>query len=200
MPRPLECTIDCIRVFKVFDFCLSEVQDQEFFPLATCPTNVAILTAQCSLSAITCTVLAEVQVTPTTRDVTVQVTAVKTVTVINTTTGLPCFTFAGPVTITRTFVLCAPADPRVTCDCRVESSTIECTLTAGPPPLNIPGLVVIAKFCITVECGAEVKLLVQSFGFCKPRPCEELPQEFACDPANLFPSQADCPPFVVVDP
>ncbi|NPV26432.1 MAG: hypothetical protein HPY81_03035 [Firmicutes bacterium] len=72
--------------------------------------------------------------------------------------------------------------------CELVAAKCECERLPGTPPQALCKI----KVCKIIEIKALVKLLVPTYGFCQPAPCQPTPQVgFICPPYPLFPPQLE---------
>lgn len=178
--------VDCILTTKVYDFCFLNVHQQECFEVDTIAPGTPV---DCEFVPLTSggplfeceEVVGLRQQLP---DGRAQVTIRKRfrVRIFNPSTGQTITTQTRSKT--ETIRICAPPGVDVVCEiasfgcgpCQAVNGTVCCQV----------------DFCQLIEAMADVKLLVPTFGFCEPVPCELfMPKEFVCPPEQLFPEQ--CP-------
>lgn len=78
--------------------------------------------------------------------------------------------------------------------CEVVGAVCYCRLETVPPCEKPDEVICTIKICKVVEVTAFIKLLIPTYGFCVPPPCEAAPQEIEieCPPLeNLFPPQEE---------
>ena len=184
-----ECTgtpsCDCIATTKVYDYCYqSDTFDvtSGTFSCTTVPSSLS-----CTVSIGTCTLLfTTAAVTPNYVLATFQVTGTVT---LGWTCGTVAATDAVPFWFTKPGgVLCSPEGTYQVCDV-VNVGCAPYLTQVGVATYEVSASV---GLCMTFESDAEVKILVQTFGFCSPPLCESgglLP----CPPSPLFPPQV-CDP------
>jgi hypothetical protein len=175
--------IDCIHVDKVYDYCFEAdtIQPQICVPIVCSGT---VVSATCSVSTVDCTWLMN---TPSATAGYAVSTFLITGTVDFTLTCSGSTNTASyPFSLTKSILLCAPDG--TTQSCEVLSAI--CT-----PPIAIPNgdslynLCTTVGVCSTFQSEANVKIMVPSYGFCAPAPCEVSPLILPCPPTSLFPPQ-----------
>lgn len=184
---PGECPpyseIDCIAVDKVYDYCFEAdtIQPQICVTMACTGT---VTGATCAVSTVTCTWLMNSPSATTGYEVSTFLIS-GTIDFTLTCTG-GTTTSSATFSMTKSILLCAPDG--TTQSCEVLSAV--CT-----PPIVIPlgdGLYNICStvgLCSTFESTARVKILVPSYGFCTPAPCQVSPLVPICPPSSIFPPQ-----------
>lgn len=173
-PAPTE--IDCILIDKVFDYCFEQdTLNQVCAPFVCAGTPTS---ATCTVSSASCSFQSSVpSSTPNYVLATFVIQATVDFTVF--TTSATCTT-STTATFTKTVLLCGPTGTVQSC----EVLSAACT-----PPAIIDGTVCSSLvICETFESTAPVKLLVPSYGYCTPAPCQTLPLG-PCPPTPLFPPQ-----------
>jgi len=173
-PPPSE--IDCIAVDKVFDYCFQ----QDVAPQLCAPFECAgtITSITCAVTAASCSFQSSVPAaTPDFVQATFLITATVDFTIVTTLTT--CITSA-TVALLKTVTLCGPAGTVQSCD----------LLSASCVPPAAVGATVCTQvsFCLTFTSSAVVQLLVPSYGYCSPAPCQTLPLP-PCPPSPIFPPQ-----------
>lgn len=191
----------CIEVIKVYDQCIKEDELVSFEEVSNKICNPARLPIQ-PTDVITCTVTTPLNCTVTFGDFTTpffrrirlfQTIGVRVVVrrgeteVCNFTTTLSSF---------QTIVLWAPPGTFVECvplsvgDCNCEVVTVN----------SSQFIICSVTVCKDIQVKAPVKLLVPSYGFCEPVPCQAAPEDgVVCPPEPQFPTQlCQFPPVVTV--
>ncbi len=189
---PGECPpygeIDCIRVDKVYDYCFEAdtIQPQVCVTIEGCPGTLT--SATCTVSTVSCTwLMNSPSATAGFAISTFLISGTVDFTVACTTPGTTVMrTDTATFSMTKSILLCAPDG--TTQSCEVLSAV--CT-----PPIALPTKVNTFNVCTTVgvcttfESIANVKIMVPSYGFCVPAPCEVSPLILPCPPSSLFPPQ-----------
>ncbi len=196
MPTPGQCPggvcppyteIDCIHVDKVYDYCFeADTIQPQVCTAISCAGSVT--SATCAVSTVNCTWLmnspsatAGFQVSTFLLTGTVSFTL--GCTSLGTTTYVPG---TGTFSLTKSILLCAPEGTTQTC----EVLSAVCT-----PPIVLPAVdssytvCTTVGICSTFESEANVKIMVPSYGFCAPAPCEVSPLILPCPPSTIFPPQ-----------
>lgn len=180
-PPPTE--IDCIMVDKVYASCsqtvtATQVVNDMMLPSGCIPAGTTSGSLACSvdLSASSCAVGAVVPSgTDSINNITYTISAVVDVTCINGTIA--------PVTVytTTTVPLYNPS-----------GTTPECTILSGTcSAVILPNgqLSVQVTLCLLLQTLATVQLLVPTYGYCAPSPCE-VAAVGVCPPSSLYPPQS----------
>lgn len=177
-PPPSEIVV--VEARKVFDFCFQEDTLERCFFVSGLGSAATV--TSCEITQVTCSEILErepVQDQDGLALVSLQVTLELTITV----SPGPNLT---PVTITRLIsfpkraVLCAPIGTEVTCDVR---GTCICTVQPSTMQTGTePNVCCTIQLCIVVTSGANVKLLVPSFGIVMPQECKVSPAFGGCPP------------------
>jgi len=176
----------CIETRKVYDFCFAQEHRTECFLVpeecVPVPPDAQIT---CEITGKRCREVRRIPI-PGQPEGVVDVLLAIEVDVVVTIEDCPT-----PITETVDFTLEVPV-------CAPEGTQIQCEI----PTADCRDVIVIDEenrvcvsldICILIQSKATVKLLVPTFGFCQPRPCE-LPKVIICPPEQLFPPQ--CPPPV----
>ncbi len=175
--------IDCIHVDKVYDYCFEADTIQPQI-CATIECSGTVTSATCTVSTVSCTWLQNLP---------------------SATAGFAISTFLisgtvdmtlqcsgstkeshQPFSLTKSILLCAPDGTTQTC----EVLSAICT-----PPIVVPDgdgkkrVCTTVGVCATFQSEANVKIMVPSYGFCAPAPCEVSPLILPCPPSSLFPPQ-----------
>ena len=213
---PPATEIDCLLVEKVFDQCWKE---EDFVREVDIPTGASeacknVDTAQvdrieCEILDVVCEVLSVGPPLPETnnlRTVTIEQTVTLEVELWNDTPVDPVLlcSFTATVNEINQAVLYVPPSgllfgdaggPFVFCEVTNFACMLAEEFIPGEP---FDSLLFRIKICKIIEVTAFVKLMVPVYGFCVPRPCDEIPvpqaEEIVCPPINeLFPPQQDEP-------
>ena len=169
-PPPTE--IDCIVVDKVYASCVQTVTASETFTIVGC---LAPITCSVNLPASSCIVGAITPSgTPDINNVTFVVTTALTVTCA---AGIPN---SETIVTTVTVPLYNPSG--TTPSCTLLSASCVCVLT-GTSTVNCT-----ISVCLLAQTTATVQLMIPTYGFCVPSPCEPGPV-LPCPPVPLFPPQ-----------
>ncbi|MEW6182375.1 MAG: hypothetical protein AB1500_04250 [Bacillota bacterium] len=177
----------CIETFKVYDFCFQSDSREQCFDVTVCqafpfPSGAV---AECEIVGTpTCTEISRTAPDENGRsNVTFAVSATIKITIIG--PECPICTLTKTISFTKTVVLCAPEGTFT--DCAVVDAACQCVLIGEQVCCSV-------DLCIVIQSRAVVKLLVPSFGFCVPAPCEEVsPAPPVVCPPVLFPPQ--CTPL-----
>ncbi len=181
-PAPTE--IDCIMVDKVYASCSQTVTATQLvndmsLPSGCIPSGTVSGSLACSLdlSDSTCSVGAVVSSgTDDINNITYTISAVVNLTCSNGVTTAPVTVFT-----TTTVPLYNPS-----------GTTPVCTILSGScSAVILPNgqLSVQVTLCLLLQTLATVQLLVPSYGYCAPSPCE-VAASAICPPSNLFPPQS----------
>ncbi|MEW6182377.1 MAG: hypothetical protein AB1500_04260 [Bacillota bacterium] len=175
----------CIETFKVYDFCYQVDSREQCFTLPErCeafpfpPGSVA----ECEIAGTpTCFETSRTAPDENGRaDITFAASSTIRI-IIRDPNGTVLCEFNKTINFTKTVVLCAP-EGTVT-DCAVVDAACHCVLIGEQVCCSV-------DLCILIQSRAVVKLLVPSFGFCVPAPCEEVsPAPPVVCPPVLFPPQ-----------
>lgn len=170
-PPPTE--VDCIIVDKVYASCVQTLTGSGTFTITGCTGPIGCFV---DLSTSSCTVGA---VTPTGVDDINNVTFVVTAELL-----ISCADITLPVTetivLTPTVPLYNPTG--TTPSCTILSASCTCV------PISVGTVSCSVNVCLLAETTATVQLLVPTYGFCVPAPCEVGPL-LPCPPSPLFPPQ-----------
>jgi len=170
-PPPTQ--IDCIVVDKVYASCIQTVSITQTVPapVAGCtPSGCSI-----DLSSSTCTVGA---VTPSSVDNYNNITFV-----ISAAYSVTCGGVTTPETAVTTTTVTLYNPSGTTPSCSILSGS--CTCVA----ISATELSCTITLCVLFQVSATVQLLVPTYGFCSPEPCQVGPV-LSCPPSPLFPPQA----------
>jgi len=178
-PPPSEIVV--VEVRKIYDYCFQEdTLERCFFvpnlgPLATVTT--------CEITNVTCSEILDREPLPDQDGlalVSIQVSLDLRITVTPAPNATP-ITVTRLVTFPKRVVLCAPTGTEVTCDVRGT-----CICTVQPPMAGQtqtePNICCTIQLCLVVQSGAEVKILVPSFGIVMPQECRVSPAFGGCPP------------------
>lgn len=169
-PPPTE--IDCMVVDKVYASCVQTVTATGTFTIVGCvaPITCAVdlTTSSCTVGAITSTGVDSINnitfVVDAEWDVTCSLLPASVEHIITTTT-IPLYNPSG--TTPSCTILSA------SCVCvLIGTATVQCTVT----------------LCLLAQTTETVQLLIPTYGFCVPGPCEVGPL-LPCPPSPLFPPQ-----------
>lgn len=186
LSRNKKLELACIETFKVYDFCFqSERRENQCFDLRDCEVPVGS-NIRCSIVGTTCE---EIERGKPNKDGKAHVTffiGVQAKLRIRNPEGDLIFKDEQTFGFSKTVVLCAPEGTETFCNI-VNSS-------CGPCVVMCDQVSCIFDLCIVIHSAALVKLLVPSFGFCRPKPCEAVAPAppISCPPNALFP--LDCSP------
>lgn len=178
LPCPEPTEIDCILVDKVFDYCFeSDTVAQVCGDIPETCTGTPV-SATCSVTSATCTFTSSA---PSTTPNFILATFVITVTVAFTiTTTLTTCTTTATTIFTKTVLLCGPTGTVQTCEIL--------SAACAPPAIIGDDVCTQLSVCETFESTALVKLLIPTYGYCSPAPCQTIPL-LPCPPFPLFPPQ-----------
>lgn len=169
-PEPTQ--IDCIAVEKVYASCSQTVNatltlaEDGCLPPYSCTINLGA--SSCTVGAIT------PSTTPDISNITFVITVVMEITCGNNAS------FSKAVYTTVTVPLYHPGG--TTAKCQILSGT--CSVVALPNH----HISASATLCLLLQTTAKVQLLVPTYGFCVPAPCDA-PALPDCPPSGVFPPQ-----------
>jgi hypothetical protein len=170
-PPPTE--IDCIIVDKVYASCVQTVSGAGTFTIVGCTGPIS---CSVDLSTSTCTVGA---VTPTGVDDINNITFVVSLDLSVLCAGLT-IPSTETIVLTTTVPLYNP-----------NGTTPSCTILTASCTCVVVGLNTVqcsVTVCLLTQTTATVQLLVPTYGFCVPQPCEVGPL-LPCPPSPLYPPQ-----------
>jgi hypothetical protein len=178
-PPPSEIVV--VEARKIYDFCFQEDTLERCFFVPGLGAQATV--TSCEITQVTCSEILDREPVPDQDGlalVSIQVTMELSITVV------PGPNVA-PITVTRTIsfpkraVLCAPTGTLVTCDVRGT-----CICTVQPPIMGQtgaePNVCCTIQLCIVITSGADVKILVPSFGVVMPQECKVAPAFGGCPP------------------
>lgn len=170
-PFPGPTEIACLEVTKVYDSCFQTVSDRPCLCIPYPCGDLAFIpgtTVTCTVESTTCTFVAS---TTTGVDNYANLTFALTADLEFTLTppassACPPCTFTIPVHQLVTATLCTPSD--VTPNCMVVGAT------CGPSVLIGEQVCTSYTICLVFQTEATVNVLVPTYGFCAPAPCQVL--------------------------
>jgi hypothetical protein len=171
-PPPTE--IDCIMVDKVYASCVQTVTATGTFTIVACTATpitclVDLTDSSCTVGAISPSGIDDIN------NVTFIITAVLDIT---------CSGLVTPVAETIVTTVTVPLyNPSGTTPiCSILSASCTCVLiTPSTVTCNV-------ALCLLAQTTATVQLLIPTYGFCQPSPCEPGPT-LNCPPVPLYPPQ-----------
>lgn len=166
--------IECIVVDKVYDSCFQVDNRSRTITSTVLLAGLAVGdVVNCALTpgeSISCEEVSRVPVGDGLFKVTLVVTVPVTITNPNNIAQIDVADFV----FTKTVILCAPEPVQVTCS---ESAVIGCgcvvTATVGTPVTAVT-ITCDIQICVVIKSILRVQLLVPSYGFCIPTPCEPI--------------------------
>lgn len=178
-PPPSEIVV--VEVRKIYDYCFQEdTLERCFFvpnlgPMAT--------VTSCQITSVRCCEILEREPIPDQDGlalVSIQVSLELSITAVPGPGQAPV-AVCRTVTFPKRVVLCAPTGTDVTCDVR---GTCICTVQTPGAGQNgaEPNVCCTIQLCIVVTSGADVKILVPSFGVVMPQECRVSPAFGGCPP------------------
>jgi hypothetical protein len=168
-PPPTE--IDCIVVDKVYASCVQTLTATQTYTVVGCTSPINCLV---DLSESSCSVGA---VTPTGTDNINNITYV-----VSLSLDITCSSASATETLVTTFTVPLYNPPGTNPSCSILSASCTCVLVS-PATLSCT-----VQVCVLAQVTATVQLLVPSYGFCTPSPCQVGPL-LPCPPSPLFPPQ-----------